>query len=92
LHYSKVVGVNASIFAWRNKRVAIKLIGSLNLAVPKRDFVPKDSINHAKLGKEVPLSRNQKIKRIWSWNRCYTISKDVGANFQKKLHQTWNSI
>jgi hypothetical protein len=33
----------------------LKFIGSLNLAIPKGDFVPKDSINHVELGTEVPL-------------------------------------
>jgi hypothetical protein len=46
------------------KEQRLNSIGSLNLAVPKKDFVPKGFINHAKLGKEVPLSRNQKIKKI----------------------------
>jgi hypothetical protein len=41
----------------------LKSISSLNLAILKGDFVPKDSINHAELGKEVPLSQNQKIKK-----------------------------
>jgi hypothetical protein len=34
----------------------LKSISSLNLAILKGDFVPKDSINHVELSKEIPLS------------------------------------